>query len=544
MIKYLLFILVAIFASKVTSAQKIYHIKNYGAIANDKNDDSDALIKILKDIGDNKYKDVIIQFENGEYIFKKNASLIGVESNISILGKNTTINVYGNYWMILRYAFSEVKIHSLKSGSRIIPAPKLKKERDSVYVHIQSNEAFEKGWGYKANELIQAKIENRAIILADTLVFNYKIKNAPKVFVYKQQYFKLDGFNFVMHDSLRSSYAVSITGAKTMITDVSIKSNEKKNYKFHNGLFLTACYNSALKNLVFENIQYGITTSYCNNINVDNIKAIDVRHPVAPTTATKNVYIKNVYGLRCNSVLDAHVAFNVNYENVYDSLASEMPNSRSFGTTVKNARVIMSPGARTQTYTYFTIQNLISDYSRLTDQYDVTFDNVVFISNNPSRMNGFGVYNAKNLYVLNSKVHSVSHWGSRIEKIVIKNSEIGMYYGGFKVEMDNVIFDGKYIDRFDYLIRMNGSGSASLNNINIKNSSHKYLFDSFHNDNRNNSIVIKNSSLDELKGFAKTYINKNVEYKNLKIENTQVKKIKEQLGRELKNNTAELKQKF
>ena len=497
-------------------AQKTVNIRDFGAIPNDNKDDFAAFQQLINTL-ENAPGNYIVLIPKGDYhLFKPISTTRGLKQNIAFKGEKGTriiIRGYGGGSMVAASAQTVLlQPVSRNQNSISVKLPPAFKVEAGDLVHLQSNTPFEEAWKYKENDIHRiTSISGNQIGLASDLLFNYdNSRESVVVTIYKKCALNFSNIAFVLEpDGGKKKGVETMLGLKGVSADfrnVSFEYTGKEDF-YHLGLSIAASENLYFDNIFLKNLQYGILMNYCRNIKGYNTKADACRHAYTPTQACYNVYVENLNGIRCQSVLDAHVSFKVHYNKVRDTLATQLPNCRSLGTIIENTRISMT-GNYNQMYAYWSVQTLTPEYAPMYGEYDTRFNNVYWVSKTAGSFNGLNSYSCRKLIVENCTTHSVSYYGDQtLQRVEIRNSRIGaIRIDANKVLVENTVMDGSLIPGASFVFRFIGKGDCRLDGITVKNYDPRttYLFDYEYNVPGFGGITIANSNIGALKGWVKT----------------------------------------
>lgn len=519
-------------------------LEKLGAVANDGLDDSEAFMKLLS-IVENKKGNYLVQLPEGEITIDKpvvNKNLIG---SVTFEGKDKTKIVFGvKGQLILSARNSQFKLRKSANSNllniEIETRPGFKVNKGDL-IHLSSESIFETGWNYKENDIHRvSKIKGNSITLETPLIFNYLIEE-EKVNGTIFQNFELKFSNISFSGSSvwdafpASNSFIVLSGLAVEINNIRFDYQGLKRFK-HIGISLQACERIKFLDILLENFLYGVLINYSRNVTANNAIAKYCRHAFVPSQATYNVTISNLKGYNCNSVIDSHQSFLVNYKNVVDTLATEFPNCRALGTKIENAKFYVLPSAK-QEVCYWSIQSLTKEYEYFYGQYDTEFYNVEWVSANPSRMNGLTSYGCRNLIVDKCKTHNVAFYGQEkwLNQVSISNSNIGMVnMDSQRVLIENTILDGLLFKNAPFVFKFRGSGNSKIDRVIVKNynDSITSLFGYFVNISPS-SMVISNSHIGKLKGWTNSFIYPGKKYSGLQFYNTSFSNLNQKVPLEL-----------
>jgi len=518
--------------------------QDFGAFVDDSLDDFKAFSNIFRKIADGNYSKAVIILEDGLYDLYSELIIRDLQCDLTFLGKKRSgFRILGKVGLFLfarpSYFRSDQKIvHGDKSVLLNGPLDKL---RPGDILHIQSSSKFETGWGYKENDIHRIdKIINNRIYLADSVIFNYnEIEEQVDIVSYPKSLLSLKNVLFLIspiHDSVRTE-ALQVRGMSINAENIKIKYTGAGHTYFHNGFSIAACVDVSFRDITLDNLMYGILINFCRNISGKQTKAFYTRHAYVPSTATCNVYISDLFGYKCHSVMDAHVAFNVSYMNVIDTLATKYPDCRALGATLRNIKIYLDR-ADYQLYCYWSVQTLTKDYFFLYEKADQLFDNVYWASHSPGILNGLTSYTCRTLTIRNCKTHSISYYGDQhvLKKIEITNSQIGLIYlMAQKASVINVKMNGALFPNAPFVFRFGGSGNSRILNTIVSgyNADSTYLFSNFHNQPRSNSLLIEKTTFQKLRGWTDNLVDPGTKYTALKLKNVKMNGFKDPVPEEI-----------
>jgi hypothetical protein len=517
----------------------LLNIKDFGAIPNDDQDDRPAFVRVLSKIKDAP-GDYRILVPKGNYLIRSRIGVVGLKGNISFEGENgTVIKIQDEWFMNLKAASIGASLQrpvnrndsilnlSLNPSVRISPGD---------LIHVQSSSIFETGWKYKENDLHQIrKIKGNHVALGSRLLFNYDpAKEKVLVTIFEKAALSFKNMSLVLEplkDNVRA-YVLSLAGFSVSMSQVNF-SYTGKTYYYHNAVFLAGCQNVSFENMKFNNLQYGVTMSYCRDVTALNTEGKMVRHIYTPTTATINVNVNGLKGVNCHSAMDAHVAFNVTYENVVDTLATKYPTCRALGVTIRNARLSMK-NKDYQLYSYWSVQTLTPEYKDVYKEYDSKFINVFWVSPVPGKFNGITTYICGRFIVDNCTTNSVSCYGKVATEMVIRNSTVGSITGLQKVRVENTVMNGKLYSNAPYVFKFRGPGKSAINNVKVEGYDENitYLFGDQDNSPKSNSLKLSDMKVSRLKGWTNKLQGRG-NYNTLEVENSSFSPFKEEVQKEI-----------
>lgn len=536
-----------LFQAMAKEGPVLLNIKDFGAIPDDDQDDKPAFDKVLTKIK-NEPGDYRILIPGGKYLIKSKIGAVGLKGNISFEGENgTEIKIQDEWFMNLQAAFTGASLQgAVNRNDSIVNLtlnPSIRMSPGDL-IHIQSSSIFETGWNYRENDLHQIrKINGNRIALGSRLLFNYDpSKEKVSVKIFEKAALSFKNISFILEpvkDNVRA-YALSFTGFSVSMNKVNF-SYTGKLYYYHNAVFVTACKNVSFENMKFNNLQYGVTMSYCRDVTALNTEGKMIRHIYTPTTATINVDINGLRGISCHSAMDAHVAFNVTYENIVDTLATKYPTCRALGVTIKNARLSMQ-NKDYQLYSYWSVQTLTPEYKDIYKEYDSKFINVSWVAPVPGKFNGISTYISRRFIVDNCTTNSVSCYGGIHTEMIIRNSTVGSITGLQKVKVENTIMNGKLYSNTPYVFKFRGPGKSAISKVKVQGYDENltYLFGDLENSPTVNSLELSDVKASGLKGWTNKVLGKG-SYNTLEVRNSTFSSFKEDVQKEIISAQPQLK---
>lgn len=530
------------------AADVILNIRDFGARPNDGMDDAKAFIRVLNIIEKRPGNYKVIVPEGVYDVFSRIVST-KLTKSINFVGQGKVIiNTYSPSGFALFSSIKEsVKLN--KSALRndvsvVISSPKNINIKPGDIIHIESDTPFETAWNYKEHDTHRVEsVRGNTVYLKSPLIFNYQPADEKVVVnIYKQTKFTIENIDFVLKSEKERK------NVRTTILTLLGASVETKNVKFdytgsstlyHVGLSVVAGENIKFLNTKLENLMYGVLLNYSRNVYSKGAIALKCRHAFAPAQACYNVYIEDLYGKHCQSVMDAHPSFLVHYKNVIDTLATQYPNCRSLGMTMENIKIYVVPDYY-KLYAYWSVQNLSKEYEHLYGEYDVVFRNVNWVAPKKGSLNGITAYTCRNFIVEGCTTHSIAYYGNskNLKNLIIKDSRVGVLRStSNSINVSNTIFDGDLNKSSPFVFHFGGTGKAIFSGIQVKNFDSRltYLVDNFYNQHDMNSIKIENSDICELKGFAGKVQYKDKQYNKLMISNSVFEGFREKSPNEVKN---------
>lgn len=543
---FLLSALVFLFWNEAIAGERKITIypRDFGAMVDDGLDDFKAFDSIFRRISAGGYSKAVIILEDGLYDLHSELRVSGLQCNVTFLGKkHSGFKILGRLGMLLSAKASYYKSdHRISHGdTSILLDGILDGVKAGDILHIQSDSKFETGWGYKENDIHRiSKIVDNRIYLSDPVIFNYnEIKEQVRITSYSKYVLTLRNISFVlspMDDSIRTE-ALKVLGISINAENIDIKYTGKQHTYFHNGFSIAACVDVVFRNVVLDNLMYGIVMNFCRNVKGEKTKAFYTRHAYVPATATCNVNISDLFGYQCHSVMDAHVAFNVTYTNVVDTLATKYPDCRALGMTLKD--IVIYPGHHDyQLYTYWSVQNLVKEYGFLYEKTDQLFDNVHWVGPTPGVLNGLNSYTCRTLTIKNCKTHSVSYYGDQIilKRVDIIDSEVGLIYNmAQNTRVANVKMRGDLFPNAPFVFRFGGIGDVQISDVTVRgyNADSAYLFANFHNQPKRNSLLIERSEFQKLRAWTDKLVDPGTKYTTLRLKNVKFDGFKEPKPKEI-----------
>lgn len=549
-------LLISLFCWLTSTAQRArtINIKDFGAVANDGKDDQNAFQKLINFL-EKESTDYIVQIPAGSYILARPVyTNKGLKGNITFRGeKGTKILMRGHGGGAFVAASAEAtlllplkrndSLVSLRMKGAFQPAP-------GDLIHLQSDTPFETAWKYKENDTHRIlSVKGNLITFSGKSLFNFDPSNEKvTVTIYKRCSLNFSNIEYVLDPAYdpRDKIVETMLGVKGMSIDmknVSFRYTGNDKY-YHVGLSAVACESLSFRNITLDNLQYGVLMNYCRNITAFDTWATYCRHAYTPTQACYDVYVENLNGANCQSVMDAHVSFLVHYKHINDSLATQLPNCRSLGTTIEDAKIVMS-GNYNQLYCYWSVQTLAPEYKAIYGEYDTKFKNVNWVSKNPGSFNGLTSYSCRRFIVENCTTHSIAYYGDQtLEKVEIRNSRVGcIRIDGNKALVENTVMDGKLTPVTSFVFRFLGKGECRLDNVTVRNYNPQqtYLFDYEYNAPAfGNNLIITNSNIGPLKGWVRAlaYPGKPVNY--VQVKSSMISDFKEKIPPEYSSLTQEI----
>ena len=502
---------------------KDFNILEYGAIPNDGLDDSKAFIDIFSFIN-MVPGEKIIRIPNGDFNIEKRLELKLYNSDIKIIGENSSKIIFHKdalFYISSNYnEFDfEGKIYrndtSISLNTELISSGKC--------IRIYSDTPYETGWNYYENDIhiLKKAIGNR-VILDEPIIFNYDSNEEKvKIQIFEKGAVEFDNITVQIIPNIGKYVQSAIVAQGVRFTAKNFRIFKDPEAKgVARGFDLASCIDVELNQIEFDNLEYGLLTNFCRNIKASNIVAKDCRHAIVPATATINVYGTDIVGIRCQGVIDAHQAFKVHYNNVKDEQATEYSNCRALGVKITNAQFEIKSGYY-KTYAYWSNQLLTEDYQYLYKEYDSHFENVKWVSDVPGHFNGITVYSCRNWTLINCISHSAANYGQIYGRVTVDNCDFGaIRLRTYNADLTNTTLNGELFRKTSYAISLSGSGNAEMRYLNVINyKPNTYFLDIFHNSNES-SLLIENSNICYLAGWAqKIQYPKNI-YRNMTLVNS------------------------
>jgi hypothetical protein len=285
---------------------------------------------------------------------------------------------------------------------------------------LMSNDIVENSWKYKKGEMaLASEIKSGNISLKDPLNFSYNPGlEKVRVRLYSPGKLVLENLTFqqVKNKEGALSTGIRILGCSVRMKNIS-SSGEAKTRKvdFANIRSASSVEGSGIK---LDDLRYGLLINYSRNVFMSNLMVENVIHPVAPSTFTTNVKVQKIRGN--NTSIDAHVAFNVHYDDVVITENGGFA-LRAFGVRLTNSRIVPPVGRKK--ITRLSVQSLRKPYAFLAREYDVTIRNVEYLGELSSR-NGFNVFTCRDFLVDKCITHEVSS-SKFVNSFRVVNSRIG-----------------------------------------------------------------------------------------------------------------------
>lgn len=523
-----------------------FDIEDYGAVPNDGIDDSKAFVEILKKIS-GKSGDYTILIPAGNFYIDKQIEAANLEGSLSFKGKKGSVmHVRGYGFAFIRASSFPVEL--IKSANRHDATLEISnsgsgKIENGDLIHIETNSVFETGWKYREHDIHRIKkFQHNRVDLHSTILFNYK-PDAEKVsgVVYKKFHLSFSDIEFRLSSETPQKAqparrtVITAWGVSLDMKDTRFVYNGKEDY-YHLGLSVLASEGLKFSNIYMKGFMYGILMNFCRNIQGKNTFAEYTRHAYTPAQATINVDVENLRGEHCHSVMDAHQAFNVHYKNVVDTLATQFPNCRSLGTFIEDASIYLAKTAY-QDYAYWSVQTLTKEYEPIYKEYDTRFLRVNYVVPRASAFNGLTSFSCRNFIVEDCTTSSIAYYGDQniLQKVKISDSRVGVIrIDGQKTEVTNTVLDGRLFPEANYVFRFTGSGETHLNGVRVQNydPSRTFLFDMFYNQPAMNKMVISNSSIGKLRGFANKLVYPGMKYDNIEFKASTIENFKERVNAE------------
>jgi hypothetical protein len=503
----------------ITDLQETNVIRN-GAVPNDERPDTRAFELAISKALNNGIDTVFIP--RGRYLIDKRIVLKDVSSNLILKGEPGVIIEAGNSGFLFisnRYdVFDQRKDASM--GDQVVNISNAQKLRNGDILHISSSSKYENGWGYKENDIAFVKSTRPGRVdLVDELLFNYSGNEKVEIKGYHPYLLGIHDIELIIN--ARSGY-MKITGITSQrmaveAHDVSVKVDGGEGY-FHRGFAISGAPSIIMEGIDMHRAEYGVLINFSRNIQISDVYAFKCRHAVVPATATRNIELNDIRGEYCQGVLDAHMAFNLKANGIQDRKAIAFSNTRAIGVEVRNSTFEVDPTFE-QDYAYWSAQGLTKEYESYYEDQDIQFENVQWVHDKPTPLNGLSVFSCRNLIVRNCTTHSVSCYGKLYGSIVVDSSSMGMVWNpSHQMTITNSQFDGNLFRNSEFVIRMTGTGEAQFKNVIFDGYQEAYLLKKFYNTERYNSILFKDCVIRSLKGWSSEEYYPGLKYRALVAE--------------------------
>lgn len=403
-----------------------------------------------------------------------------LRNDLAIIGiGNVQINVRSRFLYLTSPIIDEfIADKNLLKADKIIShrLTNFEFEKQHLTLFIISDSIIETGWKYKKGELQNIeKVDNKNYYLKDSLLFNYDKNEKAKIRIYDSKKISFSNIHFVVNEKetkWTEEQVIRTDGCRNQLTNVKISNRNKTKQGLFWGMY--HCNDIKVENFETTNFIYGLVIDYSKDVYGRKIISNNTQHPIVPATFTQNVKIENVRGY--NTCIDAHLAFNVSYDDVDIDTGSDYFNCRSFGVKITNS-VFKSSKEINYDGIGIGVSSLTKAYEYLYDEYDVILKNVKW--NYPLKLyNGLHIHKCRNFLLDSVETHRVST-GSFIKKFEITNSKLGSlfsYDSNFFVS--NSVFDCSLqrLSKCIEPISCSFSGSAKIENCKFINFSNQYLF--------------------------------------------------------------------
>lgn len=510
----------------------VLDVVQLGAVPNDGIHDDAAFERAFKLLLRKDYSKLHIP--KGEYDLTRRITIIDQSDDISITGENgSTINLHGEGFIFISAKRTEFELNTpIRSGDKTLNFMANGVPAEGNSIHIQSDSPFESGWGYCENDILSIDSINRDnIVLDSSILFNYNpMQEKVRVWIWEMPFIAVKNLEFRVIKGMASGKKLDVLTFQGCRTNLhSLKFVDRTSNPIYNrGVTVSSGINVFFEDLIFENVEYGILLNFCRDVVGKRIRAINCRHAVAPSTATCNVFVSDIHGKNCQGVIDAHVAFNVRYENIKDEDARAFSNIRAIGVVLKNATFDVEPQFY-QDYAYWSAQTLLPEYISFYKSSDVLFENVYWVHERPSNYNGLTVYSCRDLIVRNCVTHNISQYGVTFGSIHIENSTLGSLKANtHKIRIFGSTFDGSLFENAPFVFGLTGGGSTVLEEVVVQGySNNAYLFDRYYNTDNKNDLQLIDSRIEDVKGWTSNVVYPGKVYKSVSIRNSTICKLPE-----------------
>lgn len=483
-------------------------------------DASSRLIQIIKNKQSKGGGTILI--EPGDYYIDQPIWDGILNNDISIKGKGK-VNFYCSHKVANFKAPSEkrkLNIPPLRGQTKISGDFSGLTIKPNLCLIIANDQIVEKSWKYDKGELHEIKkLSNNQIVFKDEVLFNYQKTEKLKVLLIESRNIHLENINFIIDQNspIKQNVLLNLKGCSLKLNNVNYdnKRTEKKSWfaSINQGI------NIDINNVKIDNAKYGFVLNYSKNATFKNIVSNNTTHPVVPSTFTQNVLVDSLSGV--STSLDAHPSFNVKYSNV--EITNGGFNCRAFGVEFENC-VFKSPRAASGK-TYLGVSSLTDESKSLAYEYDVIMNNVQYVKQIGS-FNGLHVDRVRKFKLNNVKTHMIST-GSFVKEIEITNSHIGRFQNyQTSCTVLNTVFDASLQGNKDPKppLSFSYSGEAKVEDCIFKGFDKSFLIDYVHSPKSEISFV--NCEFDSLEGLVKKFGNKEKQYRGLKFEKSEFKKVK------------------
>ena len=504
----------------------------FGAVPDDLVDDSNAFQAALNAINNDPYVDTLL-IPEGRYEIERRLIMSKLRSDLFLQGQGVVEIATG------KHGFGHF------SPSRLTAKPIGNIIRGQEYIlctaridtasvlRVHSDSKWENGWGYKENDThVVSAISGDTVFLKNSILFNYDQSKENVEVEYARPIslgFENITFSCESDKSWPKSSFVNVQSCHLSLRNIEMK--DKHQALYFRGFSVVNSPDVNIDSLVIENLEYGVLLNYSRNIHAENMVAFNCRHLLVPANACIDFYANNILGVGCQSVIDAHQSFNIQYNNVKDSLATQFPNCRALGVKITNSKFDVV-ASYYQDYCYWSIQALTDENESLYSQYDNYFYNVEWIHEKPSYFNGITAYRCRNLIIKNCTTHNVAIYGKISGSCLIDSSEVGtVYVNSHNISITNTNLNGSLFPESRHVFRLSGKGRTQIVNCRIFNfdEERSVLFGDFYNSPQINSIEIDNCTIQSLDQWTNRLIYPHIKYKNISIRNTKFGNFKRRL---------------
>ncbi len=409
-------------------------------------------------------------------------------------------------------------LQPLSRGDSTIRLTQNRTIREGDILIITSNIIAELGWNYvkKDNHKIKKINPDGSISLFSSLNFPYNPHTETlKIEIYSPNSLTLVDLDFEFNFTPKGlNYGINLRGLSFIGKGLSLIN------KGHPGIGaliqILDGYDVNISTVLLQNVLYGCVLSNVRDCYAYQTIVYDCRHPYVPANWADNLTFDKINGT--NSTIDAHPSFNITYKNVNINTGDDFFNCRALGVTLINC--IFRPNID---YNFKAVAlgmvTLTKEFEYLYYEYDVILNNVEWVHNS-KEYNGLHVNKVRKFHVINSKTHKVST-GAECKEVLIENTQLGQFScasGSFEIK--NSVFDAKLVKGFVplYAIDCRSSGLGIIQNTNFNNYNKlkSYLLNHLQYP-KHSRLSFKNCRIDNFKGIARTFKDKNQVYKGVEF---------------------------
>lgn len=309
---------------------------SFGAVPDDGQDDSDAFITACNRAGLVRRP---LWIPSGTYEIDKNTT-ITCTGDLHLIGeRDVYINLDGLLTFRADLADEAIALWAdAPRGSRFITVDDTSHCSIGDLIAIGTTVVAEISWRTLKREVhrIAAVPDGKTLVFEEPLLFSYGTTDEGlAISAHKRRRITIGNIAFDVNDRQLATHYFSggtvLYNCRWTERDVG----EQDGYLYSPGSSIGVTVTDA----VFEGGYYGCIPAGCRDVTFERVTGHRCAgHVIAPNNWCHGVYVRNIVGYECGSLVDSHPSFEVHYSNVRGNITG-VPNLRSLGGSIRDYRV-------------------------------------------------------------------------------------------------------------------------------------------------------------------------------------------------------------